>query len=64
MERAELSRSYTTVTAPIAGRAGRARVNVGTLVSAAAGTLMTTIEALDPVSVNFSLSSSEVQGAA
>lgn len=64
VERAELSRSYTTVTAPIAGRAGRARVNVGTLVSAAAGTLMTAIEALDPVYVNFSLSSSEVQGAA
>ncbi len=63
LERAQLNRSYTTVTAPIAGRAGRAQVSVGALVSAAAGTLMTTVESLDPIYVNFSVSSNEVQKA-
>jgi membrane fusion protein (multidrug efflux system) len=63
VEKARLNLEYTTVTAPIAGRAGRAQVSVGALVSAAAGTLMTTIEPLDPIYVNFSQSSSEVQRA-
>ncbi len=63
VEKAQLNLDYTTVTAPIAGRAGRAQVTVGALVSAAAGTLMTTVEPLDPIYVNFSQSSSEVQRA-
>jgi membrane fusion protein (multidrug efflux system) len=63
VEKARLNLGYTTVTAPIAGRAGRAQVSVGALVSAAAGTLLTTIEPLDPIYVNFSQSSSEVQKA-
>ena len=62
-KRAQLNLSYTTVTAPIAGRAGRAQVTVGALVSAAAGTLLTTIEPLDPIHVNFSQTSAEVQKA-
>jgi membrane fusion protein (multidrug efflux system) len=49
--------SYTTVTAPIAGRAGRAQVTEGALVSASGATLLTTIDQLDPVYVNFSQSS-------
>lgn len=60
VDAAKLSLSYTTVTAPIAGRAGRAEVTEGALVSAAAGTLMTTIEQMDPIFANFSLASSEV----
>jgi membrane fusion protein (multidrug efflux system) len=63
LKRAQLNLSYTTVTAPIAGRAGRAQVTVGALVSAAAGTLLTTIEPLDPIHVNFSQTSAEVQKA-
>lgn len=58
LESAKLALSYTTVTAPIAGRAGRAQVTEGALVSAASATLLTTIEQLDPVYVNFSQSSS------
>jgi membrane fusion protein (multidrug efflux system) len=61
--KAQLNVDYTTVTAPIAGRAGRARVTEGALVSAAAGTLLTTIEQLDPIYVNFSQTSAEVQRA-
>lgn len=57
LESARLNLSYTTVTAPIAGRAGRAQVTEGALVSASAATLLTTIEQLDPIFVNFSQSS-------
>lgn len=59
-ESARLSLSYTTVTAPIAGRAGRAQVTEGALVSASAGTLLTTIEQTNPIHVNFSQSSSSL----
>ena len=57
---ARLNLSYTTVTAPIAGRAGRAAVTEGALVSGGAATLLTTIEQLDPIYANFAQSSSDV----
>jgi membrane fusion protein (multidrug efflux system) len=57
LESAKLNLGYTTVTAPIAGRAGRAQVTEGALVSAASATLLTTIEQLEPIYVNFSQSS-------
>src|SRR3546814_4536287 len=60
LQGAQLSLGYTTVTAPISGRAGRAQVTEGALVSAAAGTLLTTIEQANPVYVNFSQSSSDL----
>lgn len=60
LESARLSLSYTRVTAPIAGQAGRAQVTEGALVSASAATLLTTIEQLDPVYVNFSQSSADL----
>ncbi len=62
LEGAKLSLSYTTVTAPIAGRAGRAQITEGALVSAANATLLTTIEQLNPVYVNFSQASSYMLG--
>lgn len=60
VEAARLNLGYTTVTAPISGRAGRAQVTEGALVSAAGGTLLTTIEQLNPIYVNFSQSSSDL----
>ena len=57
---ARLSLGYTTVTAPISGRAGRAEVTEGALVSGGAATLLTRIEQLDPIYANFSQSSSDV----
>lgn len=60
VQSARLSLGYSTVTAPISGRAGRAQVTEGALVSAAGGTLMTTIEQMNPVYVNFSQSSSDL----
>ncbi|MCJ8158045.1 efflux RND transporter periplasmic adaptor subunit [Sphingomonas sp. LaA6.9] len=60
VESARLNLGYSTVTAPISGRAGRGQVTEGALVSAAGGTLFTTIEQLGTVYVNFSQSSSDV----
>src|SRR5215218_1582277 len=60
MAEARLSLGYTTVTAPISGRAGRAEVTEGALVSGGAGTLLTRIEQIDPIYANFSQSSADV----
>ena len=59
-DRARLALGYTNVTAPISGQVSRAEVTEGALVSASAGTLLTRIEQIDPVFVNFSQSSSSV----
>ncbi len=55
LDRAKLDLSYTTVTAPIPGRVGRAEVTEGALVSASQATLLTRIEQLSPIYVRFSL---------
>ncbi len=57
---AQLRSDYTTVTTPISGRAGRAQVTEGALVSAAEATLLTTVEQFDPIYVIFSQSSSRL----
>ncbi len=61
VEKAQLDLGYATVTAPISGRAGRALVTEGALVGQGEATQLTTIEQIDPVYVNFSLSVSELQ---
>ena len=60
IDSANLQVGYTTVRAPIAGRARRANVTEGALVSAGEATLMTQIEQLDPVYVTVAQSSSKV----
>lgn len=60
LQAASLQLGYTTVRAPIAGRAGRAQVTEGALVSQPEGTLMTRIEQISPVYVSFAQSASEV----
>ena len=60
IRQARLTLAYTDVTAPIAGRVGRAEVTEGALASQAAGTLLTRIEQLDPVYVNFTQSIEEL----
>lgn len=59
-DRARLTLNYTNVVAPISGRVGRAEVTEGALVSAANATLLTRIEQLDPIYVNFSQSSADL----
>ena len=60
VDAAKLQLSYTTVRAPISGRAGRAQVTEGALVSQPEATLLTRIEQLSPVYVTLSQSSSDV----
>ncbi|MBJ7498760.1 MAG: efflux RND transporter periplasmic adaptor subunit [Sphingopyxis sp.] len=60
LESARLNLGYASVTAPISGRARRAEVTEGALVSAGQGTLLTTIEQIDRVYVNFGQSSSDL----
>lgn len=56
-ELAALELSFTDVRAPIAGRIGRAEVTPGNLVSASAagGTLLATLVAIDPLYISFDL---------
>jgi membrane fusion protein, multidrug efflux system len=61
VESARLDLGYATVTAPIAGRAGRALVTEGALVGQGEATQLTTIEQIDPIYVNFSQSVSELR---
>lgn len=62
VESARLDLGYATVTAPIAGRAGRALVTEGALVGQGEATQLTTIEQIDPIYVNFSQSAAELTG--
>ena len=61
LEAAMLDLGYATVRAPISGRAGRARVNEGALVGQGEATVMTTVEQIDPIRINFSLSLAELE---
>ena len=60
LDAASLQLGYTTVRAPISGRAGRAQVTEGALVSQGEGTLMARIEQISPVYVSFAQAASEV----
>ncbi|MGB7933802.1 MAG: efflux RND transporter periplasmic adaptor subunit [Gammaproteobacteria bacterium] len=61
VESARLDLGYATVTAPIAGRAGRALVTEGALVGQGEATQLTSIEQIDPIYVNFSQSVTELR---
>jgi membrane fusion protein, multidrug efflux system len=50
---ARINLSYASVTAPIAGRAGQQGVTEGALVGEGTATLLTTVEQIDPIYVNF-----------
>lgn len=60
LENARLNLGYTTVTAPISGRIGRALVTEGALVGQGDATLMARIQQLDTVYVDFTQSAVEV----
>jgi membrane fusion protein (multidrug efflux system) len=59
LSKAEIDLSYATVTAPIAGRIGRAQVTEGALVGKGEATALASIEQYDPIWVNFSQSSAD-----
>jgi RND family efflux transporter MFP subunit len=57
LAQAELNRGWTQVTSPIAGIAGIAQAQVGTLVSTSS--VMTTVSQVDPIKAQFNISETE-----
>jgi multidrug efflux system membrane fusion protein len=53
LDQAELQYSYTQVRAPITGKVGRNRVDVGNVVSSSQQTLLTTINRIKPIHAYF-----------
>ena len=56
VETARINLGYANVTAPIAGRAGQQQVTEGALVGNGTATLLTTVDQIDPLYVNFTMS--------
>lgn len=59
VRRAELDLSYTKIFAPISGRIGRHLLDVGNLVQAELS-ILSTIEAIDPIQVYFTISETDL----
>ncbi|SEL02539.1 membrane fusion protein, multidrug efflux system [Pseudoxanthomonas sp. GM95] len=57
---AQISLGYANVTAPISGRAGKQQVTEGALVGSGDVTLLTTVDQIDPLYINFTMSSTEL----
>lgn len=60
VDNAQINLGYASVRAPIAGRAGKQQVTEGALVGQGATTLLTTVDQIDPLYVNFSMSVTEL----
>lgn len=60
VETARINLGYATVAAPISGRAGDQQVTEGALVGSSDTTLLTTVDQIDPLYVNFSMNSDEL----
>jgi membrane fusion protein (multidrug efflux system) len=61
VETARINLGYATVTSPIAGRSGQQRVTEGALVGQGEATLLTTVEQIDPIYVNFDQPAAEIE---
>lgn len=61
VDAAQINLGYATVRAPISGRAGKQQVTEGALVGQGDTTLLTTVDQIDPLYVNFSMSVSEME---
>ena len=61
VQSARINLGYARVTSPIAGRAGQQQVTEGALVGQGSATLLTTVDQIDPMYVNFSMSASEME---
>jgi membrane fusion protein (multidrug efflux system) len=60
VETARINLGYATVTAPIPGRSGQQRVTEGALVGQGEATLLTTVEQIDHLYVNFDRPAEEI----
>ena len=58
---AQINLGYATVRSPISGRAGKQQVTEGALVGQDTATLLTTVDQIDPLYVNFSVSVTELE---
>lgn len=58
---ARINLGYASVTAPIDGRAGKQQVTEGALVGQGQATLLTTVDQVDPLYVNFTLGIDELE---
>lgn len=63
VDAARINLGYAEVRAPIAGRAGKQQVTEGALVGEGSATLLTTIDQIDPLYVNFSMSVADLETA-
>ena len=61
VESARINLGYTDVTSPIAGIAGEQQVTEGALVGQGTPTLLTTVDQLDPIYVNFDEPSTQIE---
>jgi membrane fusion protein (multidrug efflux system) len=60
VQTARINLGYATVRAPISGRAGQQRVTEGALVGQSEPTLLTVVEQIDPLYVNFDQPANEI----
>jgi len=58
---AQIDLGYARVRSPISGRAGKQRVTEGALVGSGDATLLTTVEQIDPLYVNLTISSADLE---
>ncbi len=61
VESSKINLGYASVRAPIPGRAGKQQVTEGALVGQGEATLLTTIDQIDPIYVNFTLNVSDLE---
>ncbi len=61
VETARINLGYAAVASPISGRASQQKVTEGALVGQAEATLLTTVEQIDPIYVNFDQAAVEVE---
>lgn len=61
VEAARINLGYTNVTSPIAGIAGEQQVTEGALVGQGTPTLLTTVDQLDPIYVNFDEPAAQIE---
>jgi membrane fusion protein (multidrug efflux system) len=61
VESARISLGYATVRAPISGRAGKQAITEGALVGQGEATLLTTIDQIDQLYVNFTISVADME---
>jgi membrane fusion protein (multidrug efflux system) len=60
VQAAQINLGYATVRSPISGRAGKQQVTEGALVGQGDATLLTTVDQLDPMYIDFSVGVSEL----